>query len=104
MCHPFRRHKKLTLTYFPFRSPPQQICALKSYLLDMPLDCFQYLMRFIARDFDYHETVNEFLRLRLTNRVLFGHNRRALYLTRIRDDECRSIANTRNTVILPVVL
>lgn len=38
-------------------------------LLDLPLDCFRYLMAVIARDFDYHENVHEFIRLRFVNRM-----------------------------------
>jgi hypothetical protein len=42
----------------------------KMQLLELPLDCFRYMMTLIAREFDFHEHVNEFLRLRLTCRTL----------------------------------
>ena len=38
--------------------------------LDLPLDWFRYMLALIARDFDIHEHVHEFLRLRLVNRML----------------------------------
>jgi hypothetical protein len=39
-------------------------------LLDLPLDCFRYILSYVARDFDYHEHVHDFLCLRLTNRLM----------------------------------
>ena len=39
-------------------------------LLDLPLDCFRYLMTCIAQEYDDSDLLNEFLRLRLINRLL----------------------------------
>ncbi|KAF2678621.1 ankyrin [Lentithecium fluviatile CBS 122367] len=47
-------------------------------LLDIPLDCFRYLIAFIARDFDYHENTFDFLSLRLINRTMNQEILRAL--------------------------
>lgn len=41
-------------------------------LLDLPLDCFQYLMVFIARDLDYEERVKEFIQLRKISRTFLS--------------------------------
>jgi hypothetical protein len=63
-------------------------------LLDLPLDLFQYLMAFIARDFDYHENIQDFLRLRLVNCTLFEY-------TRSNSESCSSlILDTMNVETL----
>jgi len=75
------------------------------HLLEVPLDCFRYLLAFIARDFDYHEIVHEFIRLRLTNRMLFLCTKTQVYNMRLiqsRGFQRGSTTNASNTVVLPV--